>query len=176
MSKLGVEELLPLARISKTQGLKGEFRARPLSGESENLGRLKDIYVGNEEGAFRCYSVERVRQREPGLYILKLAGVDSVEAAQRLVGSTLLAPRAVLSPLGQGDYYWYELEGLRVIRADGSEMGVVESLFATGANDVLVVRSGDRTRYLPYTDAAIREVNTEEKTIRLCDFPGLEEL
>ena len=52
----------------------------------------------------------------------------------------------------------------------------MENLFATGANDVLVVRRGDRERLLPYTDDAVAEVDLDAGILRLSDMDGLEEL
>ena len=49
-----------------------------------------------------------------------------------------------------GEYYWADLQGLKVINAEGIELGVVDQLMETGANDVLVVREGDTERLIPY--------------------------
>ena len=43
-----------------------------------------------------------------------------------------------------------DLEGLRVVTVDGVELGTVSHLFATGANDVLVARDGERERMIPF--------------------------
>lgn len=57
--------------------------------------------------------------------------------------------RSQLSPPQPGEYYWADLEGLQVITLDGVVLGTVTSLFATGANDVMVVQ-GERQRLLPF--------------------------
>jgi 16S rRNA processing protein RimM len=54
-----------------------------------------------------------------------------------------------LPPPEPGEYYWVDLEGLRVVTLDGVELGTVASLFATGANDVMVVQ-GERERLMPF--------------------------
>ena len=55
------------------------------------------------------------------------------------------APRSTcrvrrLPPPKPGEYYWVDLEGLRVVNVEGVDFGTVSHLFATGANDVLVAR------------------------------------
>ena len=57
--------------------------------------------------------------------------------------------RDQLPALEQGEYYWTDLIGLKVVTGDGTELGVIERLFETGANDVVVVK-GDRERLIPY--------------------------
>jgi 16S rRNA processing protein RimM len=52
-------------------------------------------------------------------------------------------------PLNKGEYYWIDLIGLRVVTEEGVELGQVERLLETGANDVLVVQ-GERERLIPF--------------------------
>ena len=58
-------------------------------------------------------------------------------------------PREALPPPKPGEYYWVDLEGLRVRNVEGADFGVVSHLFSTGANDVLVAH-GDRERMIPF--------------------------
>ena len=44
---------------------------------------------------------------------------------------------------------WADLEGLRVRLEDGRELGTVDRMLATGANDVMIVR-GERERLIPF--------------------------
>ncbi|MFZ2236392.1 MAG: ribosome maturation factor RimM, partial [Dokdonella sp.] len=51
-----------------------------------------------------------------------------------------------------GQYYWIDLEGLEVVNIEGVALGRVSHLVATGANDVMVARQGDRERLIPFID------------------------
>jgi 16S rRNA processing protein RimM len=81
--------------------------------------------------------------------VAKLPGCDDRDAAAKLVGATIHVPRSALPRPKRGEYYWTDLEGLAVVNTDAVELGKVSHLFATGANDVLVV-SGDRERLIPF--------------------------
>ncbi|HAF90280.1 MAG TPA: 16S rRNA processing protein RimM, partial [Pseudomonas sp.] len=66
--------------------------------------------------------------------------------------------------LEEGEYYWHQLQGLKVIDALGQLLGVVDHLLETGANDVLVVKPcvgslDDRERLLPYTDQCVQQID-----------------
>ena len=72
-------------------------------------------------------------------------------------------PREALPEAGPGEYYWTDLEGLQAVNMEGIDLGRVERILATGANDVLVVVDGTgRERLLPFVlDVYIKEVDLE---------------
>ena len=95
-------------------------------------------------------TLDGVRGRETAKGVVaSLPGVDDRDAAEALRGTEILVPRTALPPPGADEYYWVDLEGLRVVTLEGVELGTVSHLLATGANDVLVVK-GDRERMLPF--------------------------
>lgn len=80
----------------------------------------------------------------------KLPDVTDRDAAAALVGAEIWVARSQLPKAKRGEYYWIDLEGLAVATAEGVALGTVSHLFATGANDVLVVRDGERERMIPF--------------------------
>ncbi|MCB9475916.1 MAG: 16S rRNA processing protein RimM [Deltaproteobacteria bacterium] len=168
------DELIVLATITKTQGLKGEFRARPLSGESENLGEIREVTLRLPTGQTQVHKIRNAAARK-GFYVLKLAGIDHIDQAESLIGAEICARPEDLEALDEGEFYWYQLVGLRVQTHDGRDLGAVTSLFATGANDVLVVGEGKDEILIPYTDDAIASIDLDAKLIVLADVEGLVE-
>ena len=85
----------------------------------------------------------RVEHAEPaGRFVaMKLSGVDTPEAAEALRGATLRIPAAAVQPLPPGQFYVFQIVGLRVRTPDGAPLGEVADVLRTGANDVYVVRS-----------------------------------
>lgn len=108
---------------------------------------------------------------------VQLRDIDSRDAAQELVGSEIVVPRSELPDLPGGGHYWTDLEGMRVVTTDGIELGAVAHLFATGANDVMVVRSevvrgdgvrGKQERLIPFTPGhAVVKVDSTSRTIEV---------
>ena len=72
--------------------------------------------------------------------------------------------RGIPPPAGDDEFYWTDLEGLRVRNRQGVELGKVDRLFGTGSNDVMVV-SGDRQRLIPFTADAVTSVDLETRVI-----------
>lgn len=100
-------------------------------------------------------------------------GYDSPEAVQPLVRAELQVGAAELPQLGPGEYYWYELIGLRAINLQGEILGTVVRMLETGANDVLVVQPDAESidsheRLIPYLqDTVIRRVDIEQKVVEV---------
>lgn len=99
--------------------------------------------------------------------IARLPGVEDRDAAEALIGAEIHVPRSALPRPAPGEYYWTDLEGLAVVAVDGTPLGHVSHLFATGANDVLVVR-GERERLIPFVlDAVVRRVDLDAGRIEV---------
>lgn len=108
-------------------------------------------------GSWRDFEVVEGRQQGKGV-IARLRGYDDRDAAMALVGSEIAVAMAQLPPTQNNEYYWAQLEGLRVVTLDGDELGAVSHLFETGANDVMVVK-GERERLIPFSKNTIQRVD-----------------
>jgi 16S rRNA processing protein RimM len=99
--------------------------------------------------------------------VAHLAGIDTREAAETLVGSEIFVERSALpKPKKRGEYYWIDLEGLAVRTVEGQDLGQVSHLFNTGANDVLVVKQEARERLIPFIhDDVIKSVDLDARLI-----------
>lgn len=153
------------------------------------LGRISGIY--GVQGWVKVYSETRVRAdilgyeqwwlRRPGGWqkvrliegrmqgegvIARLEGVNDRDAARGLIGTEIAVHRHELPPAKPGEYFWSDLEGLKVVNLDGVVLGTVSHLFETGANDVLVV-AGERERLIPFTRDAVKEVDLAGRTLRV---------
>jgi len=92
--------------------------------------------------------------------VAHLPGVDDPEQARALIGNDIYVAREQLPPPGKDEYYWVDLEGLEVVTTQDVKLGRISHLFATGANDVVVVRDGTRERLIPYVrGSCVRSVD-----------------
>jgi 16S rRNA processing protein RimM len=82
--------------------------------------------------------------------VARLPGIDDRELAAGLVGCEITVAREQLPAPGKDEFYWTDLEGLEVVTLNNESLGRVSHLFATGANDVMVVRSSERERLIPF--------------------------
>jgi 16S rRNA processing protein RimM len=97
--------------------------------------------------------------------VVRVEGYAGPDAARELVGAEVAVSRGQLPPVSPGEYYWDDLTGMDVVNRDGMSLGRVDHLFATGANDVMVVK-GERERLIPFLmDQVVITVDFERGVI-----------
>jgi len=99
--------------------------------------------------------------------IARLADCENRDQAQALIGYEIGIKRGQLPATAPGEYYWRDLQGLKVISMKGELLGTVDHLIETGANDVLVVK-GERERLIPFVmGKVIVKVDLNEREIQV---------
>ena len=106
------------------------------------------VVLRDAQGRERELSGARGRESPKGL-VAVFPDVEDRDAAEAMRGTDVYVPRSALPPASADEYYWVDLEGLRVVNLEGVEFGRVSHLFSTGANDVVVVH-GERERMIPF--------------------------
>jgi 16S rRNA processing protein RimM len=134
--------------------------------------RLCEVAVLLADGQFLRRRVTHIRQVGERL-LLQLEGCGSREMARLLAGSELCVQREALPPAPEGEFYWWDLEGLTVYTEDGECLGRVEEFFPTGSNDVLIVRKGVQETLLPFIKDVILAVDVAQGILRVRAIPGL---
>lgn len=99
-----------------------------------------------------------------GQVLVKIMGCDSREEVRKYTNIEIFTPRSELPSLAKDEFYWADLEGLAIRTSNNVELGTVDHLFASGANDILVVK-GDRQRLIPYIKDVIKKVDLVERVI-----------
>ena len=159
------ERYVTLGKVSGLYGVRGWIKVyswtQPRAGILEfHSWRIK------RNDLPRVYEVDTGRSHGKGI-VAKLRACDDREAARGLIGSLIQVRRTDLPGLESGEFYWADLLGLKVETLLGVELGVVDSLLETGANDVLVVK-GDRERLVPFLEGqVVHEVSLDERRIRV---------
>jgi 16S rRNA processing protein RimM len=156
------EGLVIMGRITGLHGVRGWVKVHSYT--RDHLGILEyDHWRLRIAGAWREIELREGRPQGRGI-VVHLKGVDDRDQAAVLVGADIAVPRAQLPRLRKGEYYWSQLEGLRVINLQGMELGTVSHLFETGSNDVLVV-IGERERLIPYLPDVVRAIDLNAGTL-----------
>jgi 16S rRNA processing protein RimM len=152
--------MILLGRVHGAFGVRGELKLESFTEPASAIFRYQPWTLRDAQGRERELAQARGRETAKGL-VATFPDVDDRDAAEALRGSEVYAPRSALPPPQQGEYYWVDLEGLRVVNLEGVDFGTVSHLFSTGANDVLVAR-GDRERMIPFLEPDyIRSVDFE---------------
>lgn len=164
---------MPLGKVARVQGLRGEIRINPYSGDPVAFAELTALLL-EETGA--PVAVKSARAHK-GQAIVKLAGIDSIEAAEPLVGREVFATREMLPRTRDDEYYWADLVGCRVYTAAGEEVGTVVRLENIGPHDNLIVeRPGRAEAQIPFVEAMLKSVDVKGRRIEVDPPEGLLDL
>jgi 16S rRNA processing protein RimM len=150
---------LIVGRISAVFGVHGWVKVYSHTSPAENILHYQPWYL-LIDGCWQARNLVEARSHGKGLIALLEGCADRSQAAG-LVGREVALRREQLPELQEGEYYWADLEGLRVRTCEGVDLGRLDHLFETGANDVMVVR-GERDRLIPYLwGSVVRSVDLE---------------
>lgn len=149
-------ERIVLGVVTGAHGVRGEVKLRSFTEDPEAIAGYGPLERSDGGPPVR---LSRLRPGKGGL-IAAIEGIGDRTAAQVLQGVELWVPRARLPEPEMGQFYHVDLVGLAVERPDGSRIGEVVGVSNYGAGDLLEVRlsDGDRTAFLPFTDAVCRLV------------------
>lgn len=152
-----------LGRISGVFGVKGWVKVFSYTDPRETLLDYESCLLG-DKGKWRKAKVAEGKRHGKSV-VVRIDGYDDRDQAATLIGTEIGVPRAELPDTEEGHYYWSDLEGLRVLRGDGSELGNVAYLIETGAHDVMVIK-GEKERLIPFVkDEVVIDVDFAEGVI-----------
>jgi 16S rRNA processing protein RimM len=136
--------------------------------DPEVFAALVEVLIGG-----RGYQV-LAAARHKNQVLLRLAGVETRDQAEALVGLPVQGDRHRFPPLPEGEFYWFQVLGLPVVNvADGVLLGYLDHIISTPAHDVYVVRQGEREVLLPAVEDIIVEINLEAGVVRVSPPEGL---
>lgn len=153
-----------MGRIAAPFGIKGWVKVQPFSEDPGTLMDFESWRVGRAEQQMH-YTVEAIQDHGKAL-VAKLVGIDDRDAAYALRGQEISVAKRDLPPPEENEFYWSDLIGLRVINHQGVELGKVDSLMESGANDLLVVK-GPREHLIPFVAAFVGKVDVAGGTIEV---------
>lgn len=164
------KQYLETGRVVGTHGVRGELRVQPWCDSPEFLTKFKILYL-DAAGAQRLQI--KAARVHGNIVLLKVEGIDSIEAAERLRGKTLYMNRADVK-LEPGRHFIEDLIGCTVTDADtGALLGQLTEVSATGANDVWHIERAGKTYLVPAIPDVIVSVDVDAAAITLRPLKGI---
>lgn len=141
------EQYITVGKIAGVFGVKGWVKVFSYTEPRENILNYPSWLL--RKGVAQKTVKVIAGQPQGKSVVASLTDINDRDKAAELNGWTILIDRTQLPPTAEGEYYWADLVGLKVMTTLGVELGTVDHLLATGANDVLVV-AGERERLIPF--------------------------
>jgi len=169
--------MVVMGRVVAPYGVFGWLKVLPDTEAIDGLFDYDTWWLGKGDD-WREMVVETAKIHND-VILVKLEGINDRDAAFACKGKQVAVPRAQLPEPEENEYYWSDLIGLHVKNLQGVDFGVIEDVFETGANDVLVVKNTavkdavtkdaakekPQERLLPFVASVVLEVDLKAKAM-----------
>lgn len=166
------DTLIPVGKITGTHGIKGLLKVHSYSGNIESLKSATEITLRSAQGALSNFKLQSVAQHGTKL-ILGFKGYDNINLVQSFVGNEICLFRSQLPQPEADEYYWCDLLGLDVSTVDGTRIGTISDIFATGSSDIYVVSNGEQEFLIPAIADVIHTVDVKNGKVLITPLEGL---
>lgn len=170
--EIEMENLLQVGVITSTHGVRGEVKVFPTTDDPARFKKLKQVILddGKQQIDLEIVSVKFFKNQ----VILKFKGIDTLNDVEKYRKATLWVTRENAVKLAKNEYFVADLEGLTVVSDEGEELGVLDEVLQTGANDVYIVKKkGFADLLIPAIKDCILNVDFEQSTMTVHLLAGL---
>jgi 16S rRNA processing protein RimM len=151
--------------VGKPHGIKGWVKVHSYTEPLTNILLYQPwCLTADDEANAHPAKVENYQVHNQQL-VVKFVDYQTPESARLLTHHKIYVKRQKFAQLPQQTYYWTDLEGLKVYTCENVYLGVVQSLFSTGSNDVLVVE-GEKKYLIPFLlDHTIKTIDLDQQIL-----------
>ena len=158
-----------VARLAGVFGIRGELKCKPATFGDAVLAAGRTYFTSADPAVGSAVELATVR-RHHERSIVTVAGIETPEAAQALVGMELFLERDEIE-LDAGEYFDADLVGLRLIDGAGRACGTVVRVEHFPAQDCLVIAPGNAL--VPLVRAFAPKIDLTARTIAMTLPRGL---
>src|SRR5690625_3733589 len=160
------EALYEVGKIVNTHGVKGEVRVIRTTDFPERFNAGNTVYAKmNSELTPLTITHHRTHKQ---FDLLRFEGYESLDDVQPLLKLTLHIKQSQLTPLPEGEFYYYEIIGCKVVTTENEHIWIVDHILAPGANDVWFVKSDNgQEALIPYIKDVVKRVDIDKKLITI---------
>jgi len=153
-----VEPVVPLGEFVTTHGLNGWLKLNPLNLDTAALACGAEVIL-DRAGEQSPHRIE-ASQPHHNQFLVKLASIDSIDAARRLVGAILCIPETGLAALKPGEYYHYQVIGFEAYDLSGSRIGTITATMTTAGGELYVLQGSEKEHLIPAVKQFIEKVDS----------------
>lgn len=155
--KSATDKKIIIGKFGATHGIRGDIKVYPLTDFPERFNTIKTAYVDDKE-------IEITKTRyQKNFVVMKIKGIDNREDAMRFTNKLIKINRADAASLNEGEYYAFDIVGLKVINQDDVVLGEITDILKTGSNDVYITKAKDgRQILIPALKKVVTEINIQD--------------
>lgn len=162
------KQFLEIGKIVNTHGVRGDIKVQPWCDSPEFLAEFETLYRKDHTPVTVCSA-----KVHKGCVLMHLEGIDTMEQAELLRGSTLYMDRDDVE-LEDGAFFIQDVIGLPVYdERVGREIGIVKEIIDGPAGDLYVIKDGSKQHMIPGVPQFVKKVDLENEKVTVCTIEGL---
>lgn len=159
------KDCIVIGYTARAHGVQGELRCVLDVFDIGEYRRVKQLYLARKEGPLQAWPVRQFKALSGSEALLRLEGCDTREAAEALCGHTLLYPVALLPPLGEGHFYYFQAIGFQVCDEQLGPLGTVKDFADGPAHDYVIMDYQQQEVPIPLIDAFVLRADMASRTL-----------
>ena len=158
---------ITIGHLGDAYGIKGWLHLVSYANPPDNIFKYQNWFIKKDF----LLQIESFK-KHGNHFVVKLKNCEDRDQALQFKHQDIFIDRVELPPLSNNEYYWSDLVGLAVHNARGECLGVIDHLFETGSNDVIVVNHHKikqarliKQYFIPYLKSVVKEIDLTKKTM-----------
>ena len=168
------DNVLFFGKVLRPHGLEGLLRVQSFSQSAASLLNAESVLFRLKTGDDYQLSVISARPHK-NVFLVKLEGLTDINQAEPFRGAEIYIRKDSLVR-EEGEYFWFELLGLKVFSSDDAFLGVVSQIIPSGNSEIYVVKNDDREIFLPATHQVINHIDLKNGKMMISVLEGLLDL
>lgn len=170
-----MEKWFKVGKIVNTHGVKGEVKIVSTTDfPEERYQKGNTLYLFQGQNSEPISLVIKSHRNHKSFDLLTFEGYENINEVEKFKEGILKVQEDQLQDLEEGEYYFHEIVGCKVVTTDGEELGTIKEILSPGANDVWVVKGQRGKEHLiPYIEDIVKTVDIDKQLITIEPMEGL---
>ncbi len=168
------DNLLFFGKVLRPHGLEGLLRVQSFSQSEAALLNTETVCFKLSTGEIHYCRVLSAKPHK-NVFLVKLSGLTNINQAERYRGADVYVSKDALIR-EEGEYFWFELVGLKVFSNTDEFLGVVSQIIPGGNTEIYVVKNGTREILIPAVHEVVKEIDLKNGKMIVSAMEGLLDL
>tara|TARA_Y100000591_G_scaffold206633_1_gene178900 strand:- start:2357 stop:2860 length:504 start_codon:yes stop_codon:yes gene_type:complete len=159
----------PIAKVTKTSGLKGDVCLRPLSRYFEKYINKDSLMIGSSVDQSNKVNVEMIngigKKRK-----FKFSGFDSLDSAKTIIGKIIFAQTSLDAKI---NWISKKILNYKVTDESGNSVGRIIDVIWLPSHDAYIIEKESKEYIIPIVPEIIKKVDYDNRNIIIKVMDGL---